>query len=203
MGTGKKLLGSFTGQNQIDAASDAADTQSAAYQAGIDETKRQFDVMTELLSPYVETGETALTATGNLAGLNGSDAQASAISGIENGAEMQAYTKQGENAILQNASATGGLRGGNTQAALAQFRPQLLASLINQQYSRLGGLTQLGQSSAAGTGSAAISTGNSVAELLAAQGSANAGADVAGGTIYSNLANTATKLGSAYLTGLF
>ena len=53
--------------------------------------------------------------------------------------------QQGQDAILQNASAIGGLRGGNTQAALAQFRPALLSQLIAEQYNRLGGLSSLGQ----------------------------------------------------------
>jgi hypothetical protein len=62
----------------------------------------------------------------------------------------------------QTPRATGGLRGGNVQAALGQFQPQLLAQLIDQQYSRLGGLTSIGQNAAAGVGNAGMSTGNSI-----------------------------------------
>jgi hypothetical protein len=57
---------------------------------------------------------------------------------------MQALVSQGEEALLQNAAATGGLRGGNLQGALAQFRPQMLSNLITQQYNQLGGIGALG-----------------------------------------------------------
>jgi hypothetical protein len=80
---------------------------------------------------------------------------------------------------LQTASATGGLRGGNLQGALAQFRPALLSSLIDQQYGRLGGLTTLGQNAAAGTGAAAQTMGTNVTNLLGQQGAAAAGGELA------------------------
>ena len=37
-----------------------------------------------------------------------------------------------------------------SKRALSQYRPQVLSGLINQQYQRLGGISQLGQASAAG-----------------------------------------------------
>ena len=102
------------------------------------------------------TKQGSLGAQEDLLGLNGADAQGRAISQIENSPYFSGLVKQGENAILQNASATGGLRGGNTQAALAQFRPNMLAAAIDQQYQRLGGLTSLGQNAAAGVGNAVL-----------------------------------------------
>ena len=156
----------------------AANIQGDAAQAGIDETRRQFEAMQELLSPYVQAGTQSLTAQQDLAGLNGPEAQAAALQGISSSPEMLALTQQGENAILQQGSATGGLRGGNVQGALAQFRPQALSSLINQQYSRLGGITQMGQASAAGVGAAGMQTGAQVAGLLGQQGQAAATANL-------------------------
>lgn len=88
--------------------------------------------------------QTGLQGQQALTGLMGRDAQAEAIAALSGGPQMQALTQQGEEAILQNASATGGLRGGNVQAALAQFRPQMLSNLINQQYTQLGGIGALG-----------------------------------------------------------
>jgi len=105
----------------------------------------------------------------------GKAAQQQAITALQDSPQFQALQQQGENAILQNASATGGLRGGNVQGALAQFRPALLSSLIDQQYSRLGGLTSIGQNAAAGVGNAGMSTGTNVSNLLGQQGAARAG----------------------------
>jgi len=132
---------------------------------------------------------------------SGSDAQKAAIAAIEQGSEMQTLTQQGEEAILSNASATGGLRGGNTQGALAQFRPSLLNSLINQQYERLGALTNLGQSSVvAGAGYGGSNTvgypsGQNTIELILNQGSINAGKELAKGA-------ASTAIPNAFLSGL-
>ena len=92
-------------------------------------------------------------------------------------------TRQGEEAILQQASATGGLRGGNVQAALSQFRPQVLNSLIEQQYNRLGGLATLGQASAAGQGAQGMASASNIGNLLANQGAAIAGGQLARGNV--------------------
>jgi hypothetical protein len=110
-----------------------------------------------------------------LLGLEGPEAQQAAINAIQNQPGFQSMVQQGENAMLQNASATGGLRGGNLQGAMAQFRPQMLAQAIQDQYSRLGGMTSLGQRSAAGVGAAGMETGRGIADLLGQMGAAQAG----------------------------
>lgn len=157
------------------AAQSAANTQAAAANAGVAEQQQQFQALQALLKPYSDAGTQALTAQGNLAGVNGAQAQQTAISGIQNGPLFQGLQKQGENSILQNASATGGLRGGNVQGALAQFSPQLLNQLINQQYSQLGGLTSLGENASAMTGNAGLQSANSISSLLGNAGQAQAG----------------------------
>lgn len=157
------------------AARRAASQQAAAADAAVEEQRRQFDALQELLRPYVEAGTPALQGQQALLGLLGPEEQAKAIAGIESGAGFQALARQGETAMLQNASATGGLRGGNIQGALAQFRPQLLQSAIDEQYQRLGGLTALGQQSAAGVGTAGMQSASNIGNLLQQAGAARAG----------------------------
>lgn len=101
--------------------------------------------------------------------------QATAMSQFENSPYFQAISKQAENAILQNASATGGLRGGNVQGALASTRPILLQNLIDKQLTNLSGLTSVGQNAAAGVGNAGIQTGQAVNQSMGAMGAAQAG----------------------------
>lgn len=180
------LLSSNAQQNAAETASNAQ-TQSA--QAGIAEQQRQFDAIQKLLAPYVQAGAPALAGQQDILGLNGAQAQQAAYAGLQNSPAFSSLAQQGENSILSNASATGGLRGGNTQAALAQFRPQLLSQLIDQQYSRLGGLTQLGQNSAAGVGTAGLQVGNNVSNLLQQQGAAQAGGALAQGRAQAGLYN--------------
>lgn len=181
------LLGGLGAVGSMAAANAAAGAQTAAAQSGIDEQRRQFDVVRGLLAPYVSAGSTGLSAQMGLLGLSGADAQQNAIAGIQAGPEFGALTQAGEQAILSNASATGGLRGGNTQAALAQFRPQVLSGLINQRLDRYGGLAAMGQNSAAGVGAAAQATGGNIAQLMQQQGAAAAGGALAGGQAFGNL----------------
>lgn len=176
------VVGGITGsKDAAEAAGKAGDLQYQAAIKGVEEQQRQFDKLVELMAPYVSAGTGAMGAQQNLLGLNGSGAQQSAINALSNSPQMQSMLKQGENALLQNASATGGLRGGNTQAALAQFRPQLLNQMIQQQFSNLGGLSQLGQASAAGQSSAGLQTGANIGNLLQQGGAAQAGSILAQG----------------------
>jgi hypothetical protein len=183
---GSQLVGSSM---QASAAGDAAAAQGAASQAGIEEQRRQFDEMRKLLQPYTEAGIPALEQQQTLLGLRGPEAEQAAIARLTGGETFKALAAQGENALLQQASATGGLRGGNLQAALGQFRPQLLSSLIEQQYGRLGGMTSLGQRSAAGVGAAGMETGTNIANLLGQQGSAEAGGILGEAKAYGQLFN--------------
>lgn len=183
---GSQLVGSSM---QASAAGDAAAAQGAASQAGIEEQRRQFDEMRRLLKDYTEAGIPALEQQQTLLGLKGPEAEQAAIARLTGGETFKALAAQGENALLQQASATGGLRGGNLQAALGQFRPQLLSSLIEQQYGRLGGMTSLGQRSAAGVGAAGMETGTNIANLLGQQGSAEAGGILGEAKAYGQLFN--------------
>ena len=183
------------------AAKSAARTQAEAQDRAIAEQRTQFDAIQELLKPYVEAGKPDLTqpyigagpgalqAMQGLAGLRGAGEQQAAINQIQQGAQFQELARQGEQGILQNAAATGGLRGGNVQAALSQFRPALLNQLIESQYGKLAGLTslgstsaenllRLGQASAAGTGAAGQQSASNIGNLMVGQGQALAAGQI-------------------------
>lgn len=178
------VVGGITGAKQAgEAAERAGDIQAQAAREGIAEQRRQFDKLVELMAPYVAPGVGAISAQEQLIGLGGPAAQREAIMALETSPEMQALVRQGEEALLQRASATGGLRGGNIQAALAQFRPQMLSELINQQYERLGGLTRIGQASAAGQAAQGMTMASNVGTLLGEAGAARAGGAIAAGNI--------------------
>lgn len=158
------------------AAKSAGQLQYEASQAGVAETRAAREEMRGLLQPYVAAGGPALQAQMAALGLAGPEAQQAYVAQQEQSPAFQALARQQEEALLQNASATGGLRGGNVQGALAQFRPALLNQFLEQQYGRLGGLTALGQQSAAGVGTAGMQSAGSIADLLAQGGAARAGA---------------------------
>ncbi len=164
----------------------AADAQSRSAEMGIQEQRRQFDAATQLFQPYVQAGVGSLEQQQALLGLGGPEAQAEAIQAIETGPRFQALARQGEEAILQNAAATGGLRGGNIQAALGQFRPQMLQSMIQQQYSNLAGITDVGQASAAKQAGAGQTAATNIGNLYGQQGAAQAGAQLIQGQAYGS-----------------
>ena len=194
-----------------DAQSSASDAAASATRdssaATIEESKRQFNSIQELLRPYTSVGLSGLSAQKDLIGLNGPNAQRTSIDSIANGPTMQALTQQGENAILSNASATGGLRGGNVQQALSQFRPQILSQLLQQQYSNLGGLTSIGQNAAAGVGNAGQNSSNQIIGAIQQTGAANAGQALADGKaqadLYGGISGTVGTLGTLKLLGKF
>lgn len=202
---GAAVVGSaIASRNSAKAASNAADAQSEASQAGIDEQRRQFDIAVARLSPYANTGQAALGMQNSLLGINGAVSQYKAIQNIQNSPYFQAVSKQGNNAILQNASATGGVRGGNTQAALAQFQPQLLNQLIQERLGNLSGVIQQGQASAAGQAAAGQQTAANVGNLLGQQGQARAGGIIGGANAQNQLVSNLIGLGgAAYGAGAF
>jgi hypothetical protein len=203
------VFGGITGAKQAgQAAERAGATQAAAAGAGIEEQRRQFDKLVELMSPYVtagtealgglrpfqEAGQQAFQQQQAIAGLLGPEAQRLALQQIEQSPLLQAQIRRGEESLLQRASATGGLRGGNIQAALAQFSPQMLQQEVEQQFGRLGGfagaglgitenLYGRGQAAATGQAASGMTSASNIANLLANQGQAIAGGQVAGGNV--------------------
>jgi len=181
------------------AAKKASNIEAASLQAGVDETRAAREELRTLLQPYTEAGGPALQAQMAALGLAGPEAQQAYVTQQEQNPLFQSLLRQGEEAVLQNASATGGLRGGNVQGALAQFRPQLLNQFLEQQYGRLGGMTQLGQRSAAGVGAAGMDAAGDIATLLGERGQAQAGGALARGKMFSDILGEVGGIGK----GLF
>ena len=172
---------------QKNAAEEASGAQRDASQAVIAEQRRQQAEAERLLAPYMQAGQGALGQQQALLGLGGPEAQQAAIAQLEQSPQFQAMMQQGEEAILQNASATGGLRGGNTQAALAQFRPAMLSQLIQQQMAQLGGLAGMGQQGAMGAAGFGQQSATNVGTQLGLMGQAQAGGAIAQGQGMANI----------------
>lgn len=202
------------------AAGKAAKAQGKASDASIAEQRAQFEAMQRTLKPYVDAGSPALRQLASysdvaqpaleeqqaLNGMLGPQAQQDAINRIEQSPLYMEQVRQGENAMLQNASATGGLRGGNTQAALAQFRPAVLSQMIEDKYSKLGGmvdfggnaaqnLATMGQASGAGVGAAGMNMASNIGNAQMAAGDARAQAALAQGQAWGNVGGAVSYLG--------
>ena len=221
---GAGLLGSAV---QSRAAQKAGKAQAQASEAGIEEQRRQFDVAMEMLKPYREAGLSAMEGLQPfigggqqayqqqlaLAGLLGPEAEAAAIQRVQSRPGFMEEVRAGEEALLQQAAATGGLRGGNIQRALAEYRPEMLRRSIEQEYGRFGGLSSAGlgtlgdifsagQASAAGSAGQAQRLGESVAGLMGEAGAARAGAALGKGRAVQGVLNLPMQvLGMQYGSG--
>lgn len=122
--------------------------------------------------------------TAGTSGMSAQDAQGQAIAQLENSPMFQGLVRQGEQGILQNASPTGGLRGGNVQGALAQFRPAMLNQQIQQQLANFQGIASLGQNAAAGVGNQAVQTGQQIGNLQQNTGQALGAGSIASGNAW-------------------
>ena len=63
----------------------------------------------------------------------------------------------------------------------------MLSSAIESQFNKLGGITNVGQASAAGVGAAGQQTGANIANLYGQQGAAQAGSALAEGQANANM----------------
>lgn len=196
----KKGFDSITGKT---AAKNAAQAQQQGTEKGMEEQRRQFDMLQQLMQPYVQSGTGALQGQNDLLGLNGFDKQQGAIGNIENSPFFKSQYEQAENALLQNASATGGLRGGNFQEALADNRSNMLFGNVQQQLQNLSGVASNGQNAAAGLGGQGLTFGNNIAQGYQDIGQAQGGYQLAKGQINQGLLNFGLKAGAKYLSGGF
>lgn len=147
--------------------------------------------------PLPMTGGTAGTP-----GVSGADAQQSAINQLQQSPLYQSLYRNGVDTILNNAAATGGLRGGNLQHSLANFGSDTLAQVIQQQLSNLGGISGNGMSSAGNLGSLNGNSANAMSNALTQQGSARAGGILGQAGIWNNAFNQLGSLGPTIAKGI-
>lgn len=153
---------------------DVIGQQTAAGQTvlGDQATKNDSGIQAVLatLQPFITGGQQAFGAQGDLLGLGGNDKQAAAIAGLKDSPLFKSLFSTGADTILQNGSATGGLRSGNIQSNLATFGSDTLAKVIQNQLANLGGLSGQGLN-AAGTGAqttlGGVSANTGIAQSIA------------------------------------
>lgn len=172
------LIGGFIGGGkQKKASKKAAQLQYDADMAGIAEEARQYDTTRADFAPYQEAGRSALQRMSALLGLGGEEEQSAEIAALRATPLYRSLYGAGEEAVLANASATGGLRGGNTQHSLFEVGEDTLARLIERQLGGYGGLVDVGTGA---TGAVAGFGANTVARqnLLRNEGAAAKAGDL-------------------------
>ncbi|MEO9497712.1 MAG: tail fiber domain-containing protein [Vibrio splendidus] len=186
------IFDGITGKTAAEASQSAADT-SAQYQ------QQALDYLKQSQEPLLEAQKFGLSGLMDYYGGN----QQGVVDAAMESPYYTSMLTQGEEAVLRNAAATGGLRGGNVQSALTTNNQNVLNSAIGQQ---LGGLQTLSgfQPNTAGVANLTSGIGNTLAQgqLGAAQAEQqgignliNLGTSVAGMFSDENLKDDVKKVG--------
>lgn len=187
---GASILGGLTGGK---GASKAAKIQADAYRQGLAQQQAQYELTRADYQPYLTAGTGALSGMQGLVGLNGNDAQAAAIAALKGSPGFTSLYDTGVDTVLQNASATGGLRGGDATNSLSQFGSGLLAQVIQQQLGNLGGIAGMGANAVGGVTQAGQANTNAQTQLIGQIGNANA---VRGAAPYAALSSIFQGIGA-------
>lgn len=198
MGGASIIGGIGSSRAQKKAAKSASRAQIQAAREAMFQQQQQFNRIQQLLNPYIQGGAEAYQQQRVLSGAMGAQAQQDAITGLMASPIFTGMAQQGENAILQNAAATGGLRGGNLQGALAQFRPQLLNQALERQYSMLGSLSNAGINAAGSLAGFGQDYADRMGQGFGTIGQAQAGSSLAQGQARANMFNMIPQLAGMF-----
>lgn len=204
LGKGIGIVGGLLGGGSAKKASKKASAELvAALQGGINTMNANLDYTKGIYQPAIDVLDPSVTAMADLLGLNGGGSQQMSLDGLQSSPLMESLTRNGEEAVLQNAAATGGIRGGNTQRGLADFRSDTFARLIQQQLANLGGLSSIGLGGAGAVTGASGNTAQAIAQMLGQQGQARAGQQITAGGINSQNWNNVAGFGQDVLGSIF
>ena len=182
------FVGGLLGANSAKKASRRAETAQLGYlNDALGEEHRQFDLTRADYAPYTAEGSAAATAEGNLVGLNGTGVQQTALDELMASPLYQMLYRNGLEANLQNASATGGIRGGNEARSLADFGADTFAQTIQRQLESLGGIAGRGAGAVGGASAAGGNIVSQIAQLLGQQGQVRAGGILTRGGITNGM----------------
>lgn len=156
-------------------AKKAAEVQAQASREAVAEQRRQFAITQENLRPLIDQLDPAVQQESALLGLAGTSAQQQALSDFALSPGQQFLRDQGEQALLRNQAAIGGLGGGNVRQSLVQQGQGFASQALAEQLNRLANIRTGGQSAVIGQGQlgaqAAGQIGSTIQQGAAAQAS--------------------------------
>lgn len=193
------------------ASNKAATQQAAGQQAGIDETRRQFDVSQANSQPFVEAGQQSIGSlmdalkSGKFglgsAGAAPADFKAPTLEEVQQTPGYQFAAQQGSKGILQASAAGGGGISGGTSKALQGYQTNLANTTYGDAFSRA---MQAYQSQLAGYGTRLAANQQEFGQMFApAQLGAGATANInqIGANASSNIAQLMAGIGETRAAG--
>jgi len=192
-------VGAISSNQKKQAAKGAAGAQERASQAGIAEQRRQFDISQTQAEPFRQAGLGALEQQQALLGLSGVEAQQQALTAFQESPGQAFLRQRGEQSILRQASATGGLGGARVQEALQQQGIGFAQQDLQNQLARLSGIAGQGQVATQNVAQLGAQQASNIGNLLSAGGQAQAGGILGDGAAQSQFIGQAGGTLSGYL----
>jgi hypothetical protein len=188
---GNIILGAHDNKKAINKARDAA---LAGITSAKGDLNAQLAATQGRLDPFEALGTAAAGQQGDILGLHGAGAQGSIIDQLKASPMFQSLFRTGQDTILNNASATGGLRGGNIIDHLANFGSDTLAQVIQNQLQNLQPLSQQGLQATEFGGQLGAQNAGALAGLDTGAGQANSGAILNKAAVTNNMFSGIQKL---------
>jgi hypothetical protein len=183
-------IGSLFGGGSAKKASRRAEAAQLEYlNRALEEQRRQYDTTRTDFEPFRGAGVDALGDQRALLGLDGPEAQAAAMEALRGSPLFETIYDTGEEAVLQNAAATGGIRGGNTQRSLADFGADTFTTTLLNQLQQLGGISGMGLQATGGTAQSGDNITQAIANIIGQQGQVRAGGLLTRGGISNSMWN--------------
>tara|TARA_R110000782_G_scaffold252209_1_gene339947 strand:- start:496 stop:1158 length:663 start_codon:yes stop_codon:yes gene_type:complete len=192
----------YAGSKASKASKEAAAIQESGTQSGMEEQRRQFDVTQENLKPFQDAGVSAIEQQQILLGLGGSSStatpqeqQRAAFDEFNESPGQRFMRDRAQKNLLRNASAIGGLGGGNVRSALVQQGVGFAQQDYGNQFSRLGQLAGQGQAATVSGGQFGANSANNIAGLNIAGSEARASGILGAAQARSDTAGQLAGLG--------
>lgn len=207
------LLGNLlTGATGVYGAQAGSADLASGLQTGVNGESNLQGTLSSLFGPETSLNSSSVTALKNALGMNGTSGNASATAAYQSQPGFSSSIQYGNQAINNQAAASGNLYSGATLAALGSYDTGVANQYYNQYVSNLLSSAGLGNTGTTSLASGLTSTQNTISQLQAGIGSANAaGAQgtasaltnlLAGAGVGSALAGAGSSLSSG-LSSLF
>lgn len=170
------FVGGLIGGKKAKKASRRAEEAQLEYlnkSLGLQEQQNEY--AQQAFEPYSEAGTGALEKLLASMGLSGQDAQQQFLTGVQDSPVLANAIRSGTEGILQNASATGGVRGGNVQRGLADFNADQYVNEMLRQQSQLYDVSGMGLGATGQAVGFGQQYANNAGNILGQQGQVRAG----------------------------
>lgn len=205
MGLFSAIGGLFGGGKAKKASRNAEAAQLEYLTKALTEQQRQFDITRADYAPLTALLGPSVKGLGDLIGVNGNDAWEAALTRVQDSPTLARIIEEGTDGILANASATGGLRGGNVQRGLADFRGDAFINELAAEQARLAGLVGLGSGATDAVSSFGARKADNISNIFGQQGQVRAGGILTRGGInnqmWQNAGSGLDSLVAAFMPG--